>query len=217
MNIAQVVQQRRTCKAFDPNRQISQETMDALRAVLRFAPSSVNSQPWHYIIASTQEGKALVAKGMQGPFVYNEPKVMNASHVVVLCARQSLDDNHLSALLQQEEKDGRFATPEAKAGQDKSRRGYADLHENQLKDAHVWMDKQVYIALGTLLMAAATLDVDACAMEGFDAKAVDAALGLPEKGLRAVVAVALGYRSDADFNAALPKSRLPALNVISEI
>jgi nitroreductase/dihydropteridine reductase len=54
-------------------------------------------------------------------------------------------------------------------------------------------------------------------MEGFDVAAVDAALGLREKGLRAVVMVALGYRGEGDFNAKLPKSRLPDAAVFTDI
>ncbi len=46
-------------------------------------------------------------------------------------------------------------------------------------------------------------------MEGFDARAVDAELDLHAQGLTCVVLVCLGYRSDSDFNASLPKSRLP--------
>jgi len=46
---------------------------------------------------------------------------------------------------------------------------------------------------------------------------VDEALGLKAKGLRSRVMVALGYRSEDDFNARLPKSRLPESAVISEI
>jgi nitroreductase/dihydropteridine reductase len=39
-------------------------------------------------------------------------------------------------------------------------------------------------------------------------QALDAALGLRDKGLRSVVMVALGYSGEDDFNAKLPKSRL---------
>lgn len=46
-------------------------------------------------------------------------------------------------------------------------------------------------------------------MEGFDAAILDAELGLAEQGLTSLVLVALGYRGEGDFNAKLPKSRLP--------
>ena len=54
-------------------------------------------------------------------------------------------------------------------------------------------------------------------MEGVDLDALDAEFGLREKGFRALVVVSLGYRAADDFNAALPKSRLPEAEVITEI
>lgn len=217
MNIAQIAQRRYTTKAFDPARRIPETTMDAIRTLLRNTPSSVNSQPWHFVVAGSEAGKGRVAKAMQGGYAYNEPKVLNASHVIVLCARQRLDDAHLAAVLEQEAQDGRFASAEARAGQDKSRRFYIDLHQQERGDARDWMDKQIYIALGALMLGAGALEVDACPMEGFDPAILDAELGLAEQGLRSVVVIALGYRSDADFNARLPKSRLPESAVFTTL
>lgn len=217
MNIAQIAQRRYTTKAFDPARRIPEATMGAIRTLLRNTPSSVNSQPWHFVVAESEAGKARVAKAMQGGYAYNEPKVLNASHVIVLCARQTLDDAHLTAVVEQEQQDGRFASAEAKAGQDKSRRFYVDLHQKERDDARDWMDKQVYLALGALMLGAGALEVDACPMEGFDAAILDAELGLADQGLRSVVVIALGYRSDADFNARLPKSRLAESEIFTTL
>jgi nitroreductase/dihydropteridine reductase len=216
MDISRISQTRHTAKAFDPNQQIPAETIEKLRILLRNAPSSVNSQPWHFLIASTPAGRARIAKATQGSFAYNEPKVRNASHVVVLCARKTLDDTHLSAVLGQEQVDGRFATPEAMATQDKSRRFYVGLHQTELKDERHWIERQVYLALGTLLLGAGSLQIDACPMEGFDAPLLDTELGLAERGLTSIVLVALGYRSEDDFNAKLPKSRLPETELFTE-
>ena len=217
MNIAQIATTRHTCKAFDPTRKIPPALIEDLRTVLRFAPSSVNSQPWHYIVAASDAGKEAIAATLQGGYAYNAPKVRQASHVVVFCAKTDLDAAHLAAVLDQEETDGRFANPEAKATQNNSRSFYVGLHRDQRRDLDVWVDRQLYIALGTLLQAAAALDVDACPMEGIDVEALDTALGLQEKGLRSVVLVALGYRSEGDFNAKLPKSRLAEQAVFTEL
>lgn len=217
MNIAEIASTRHTCKAFDASRRIDEPTLAQLRTLLRCAPSSVNSQPWHFIIAGSEAGKGRIADTLKTNFAYNEPKVRNASHVIVLCARREIDDAHLAAIITQEEQDGRFATPEARTGQQNTRNFYVSLHRDQLQDAPVWMDKQIYLALGSLMFGAAALGLDACPMEGIDCAALDQALGLEEKGLRSVVMVALGYRSAQDFNAALPKSRLPLGTVISEI
>jgi nitroreductase len=57
-----------------------------------------------------------------------------------------------------------------------------------------WNMRQAYIALGFGLVAAANEHVDATPMEGFDPEALDAVLGLAEKGLHSTVILALGYR-----------------------
>jgi nitroreductase/dihydropteridine reductase len=215
MQLTALAKSRYTTKAYDNSRKIPQETVDTLLDQLRHSPSSVNSQPWHFVIASDEQGKARVAKGAEGGFAYNESKILNASHVIVLCTRTEMTEAHLQAVLGQEELDGRFPTADAKAGQDNSRRGYVNLHKHDQKDLQHWMEKQTYLALGTLLLGAASLGLDATPMEGFDFKKLDAELGLREKGYTSLVVVALGYRSETDFNAKLPKSRLPAETVFT--
>jgi len=215
MQLTALAKSRYTTKAYDATRKIPQETIETLLDQLRHSPSSVNSQPWHFIVASDEQGKARVAKGTEGGFVYNESKILNASHVIVLCTRTEMPEAHLQAVLAKEESDGRFANDEAKAGQDKSRRGYVNMHKFDQKDVQHWMEKQTYLALGTLLLGAASLGVDATPMEGFDFKKLDEELGLRDKGFTSLVIVSLGYRSEGDFNAKLPKSRLPAESVFT--
>jgi nitroreductase/dihydropteridine reductase len=128
MNLASIVHHRHATKAFDPSRKISAEAAAQLEDLLRFAPSSINSQPWHFVIASSEEGKARIAKATQGVSAYNTPKILNASHVVVFCARQNFDDSHFAAVIDQEEADGRFAGPDAKAAQLKGRGYYINFH-----------------------------------------------------------------------------------------
>lgn len=216
MNIVDVATSRRTCKAFDANRKLPGESIAALRTVLRFAPSSVNSQPWHFVIAASNLAKEKIAATLDGAYAYNAPKVRNASHVLVMCARTDLDDAYLDRLLAQEEADGRFQVPQGKTMQNNTRRYFVGLHR-QNQTMSTWIERQVYIALGTVLQAAGALGIDACPMEGVDTQAIDAALGLPEQGLRCVLLVALGYHGADDFNAKLPKSRLPETAVFTEL
>ena len=96
-----------------------------------------------------------------------------------------------------------------KEANDKGRRFFVDLNRVPESRLHAWQDRQVYIALGNLLLAAATVDVDSTPIEGFDPAKLDEILGLKEKGFRSIVIASLGYKSEDDFNAKLPKSRLP--------
>jgi len=208
MDILSAAKKRHTAKAYDSERRIPEELMQQVYDLLRNSASSVNSQPWHFIVTNTPEGRARIANATQGGYGYNAAKVNDASHVIVLCARVDMDEAHLEAVLEQEERDGRFRDAQARAGQDASRRGYVNQHRYGTKDVAQWLEKQVYLALGTALVGAATLEIDATPMEGFDQKILDAEFGLNEKGLTSLVLVSFGYSSPADFNAGLPKSRL---------
>ena len=79
------------------------------------------------------------------------------------------------------------------------------------------MENQTFIALGQLLFAAGLEGIDATPMGGFDEEILNTELGLTEKGLRSSVIVSLGYRSENDFNAKLPKSRLPAEDIFTKL
>jgi nitroreductase/dihydropteridine reductase len=217
MNISQYAKKRHASKAFDPSRKLPENIIAELRELIRFSPSSVNSQPWHFIVAASDEGKSRIAKAAENGYPYNVSKIRDASHVMVLCTRTALDDGHLATVLEQEDEDQRFINPAAKTAQHGSRQFYANLHRYDLKDAQHWMEKQLYLALGTLLLGAATLEIDTVPIEGFDARLLDEELGLRAKGLSSVVLVGLGYHSAEDFNAKLPKSRLPQESVFTDL
>lgn len=208
MNIVDFATKRISAKAFDPERKIPEDIISKLYEIIRFSPSSVNSQPWHFIIASHDDAKARVIKSLQGEYTYNEQKVRDASHVIVFCRRTEIDKQHLSNILEKESSDGRFQNENARLTQKKSREMFVNLHRNNRKDIEHWMEKQLYISLGTLLLSASTYNVDTCPMEGFDAAVLDRELKLQEKGYTSVVLVGLGYSGKGDFNRQLPKSRL---------
>ena len=210
MDIVRHATTRHTAKAFDPARKIPEDQVARIETLLRCSPSSTNSQPWHFVLAATDDGKARIARAATSTYAYNDPKIRNASHVVVLCTRAAIDENYLQTLLDQEARDGRFTSDEAREAQHRARSSYVDRHRFELRDAQHWMEKQVYLALGTLLLGAATLGIDACPMEGFDSDALDRELGLAARSLAPVALVALGRRGPDDWNARLPKSRLPA-------
>lgn len=217
MDIISVAKKRHSAKAFDSSRKLTAEQAENLKTLLQYSPSSTNSQPWHFIVASTDAGKARIAKSTAEGYAFNERKILDASHVVVFCAKTAMDDAWLEKVLNQEDADGRFATPEAKAGNGKGRVFFADLHRKQLKDDDQWMQKQVYLNVGNFLLGVGAMGLDAVPIEGFDAAVLDAEFGLKEKGYSSLVIVPVGYHSAEDFNASLPKSRLPLAVTLTEI
>ncbi|RYE40417.1 MAG: oxygen-insensitive NAD(P)H nitroreductase [Hyphomicrobiales bacterium] len=217
MNIAQLATSRYTTKAFDPQRKIPGELIAQIYSLLRHSASSVNSQPWHFLVAQSDEAKMRVAKSTVPEFAFNEQKILQASHVVVLCARKDMDEAHLQSILQQEVRDGRLGSEEARVGQDRSRRFFIDLNRKAAGGIGPWIDRQVYLSLGTLLLGVRALGIDACPMEGANFQKIDAEFDLGAKNLRSIVVVSLGYRSEADLNAKMQKSRLPEADVITTL
>ncbi|EML4852125.1 oxygen-insensitive NAD(P)H nitroreductase [Morganella morganii] len=217
MTITQAVMQRYSTKSFDPAKKISDEVMNSIKTLLRYSPSSVNIQPWHFIIAASEEGKNRIAASTRPGFEFNTAKITDASHVVLLCAKTDVDEAYMNSVLEQEDKDGRYATPEHKAMNNGGRTFFVNLHKETLGDLPHWAAKQVFLNMGTLLLGASALGVDAVPMEGMDFNTLDTEFGLSAKGLAPVAVVSLGYRKEDDFNAALPKSRLPEEQIMTVI
>ncbi|HGY3149409.1 TPA: oxygen-insensitive NAD(P)H nitroreductase [Morganella morganii] len=217
MTITQAVMQRYSTKSFDPAKKISDEVMNSIKTLLRYSPSSVNIQPWHFIIAASEEGKNRIAASTHPGFEFNTAKITDASHVVLLCAKTDVDEAYMNSVLEQEDKDGRYATPEHKAMNNSGRTFFVNLHKETLGDLPHWAAKQVFLNMGTLLLGVSALGVDAVPMEGMDFNTLDTEFGLSAKGLAPVAVVSLGYRKEDDFNAALPKSRLPEAQIMTVI
>ncbi|MGF1726153.1 oxygen-insensitive NAD(P)H nitroreductase [Photobacterium nomapromontoriensis] len=215
MNLIEVAKARYSTKEFDSEKKIPAEQFEQIKALLRLSPSSVNSQPWHFLIADNDDAKMRLSKGTQGLYAFNEPKVLNASHVILFCAKTDITDEYLQHLLDTEEKDGRFATPELKNMMSGGRAMFVGMHRDELKDAQHWMEKQVYLNMGTILLGAGALGIDAVPIEGMDAAILNEEFGLVEKGYTAVALIAMGYHKDTDFNAKLPKSRLPEDEIVT--
>jgi len=210
MNLIEVAKSRYATKKFDSSKRISEVDFDQIKGLLRFSPSSVNSQPWHFIIADSLEAKKRLTIGTQGAYSANEAKVLDASHVILFCAKTTMSDAYLDRLIENEDHDGRFPTIDSKEMVKKVRGFYADLHRKAPKeDAKDWMEKQVYLNMGTVLLGAGVLGIDAVPIEGIDIEILNEVFGLAETGYSAVAMIALGYRHNEDFNAVLPKSRLP--------
>ncbi len=209
MNLTEIAKFRYSTKEFDKSKKISAEHVQQIKSLLRYSASSVNSQPWHFIIAGSDEGKQRIGKASQGFFSFNEQKILDASHVIVFCTRTDMDEQYMLHLLETEEKDGRYPDPAFKDMMHGGRVTFSNIHRFNLKDHQHWMEKQVYLNMGTVLLGAGALGIDAVPIEGVDMAVLNEEFDLPAKGFTASAVVCLGYRTETDINAKLPKSRLP--------
>lgn len=208
MDLLNISKTRYTTKAYDASKKIPQQQFERLLEILRLAPSSINIQPWHYFIADNITAKERIAKALVGKYTYNAPKVLESSHTILFCTQADITEQHLTQLLNQDDASGRFKDETAKQNQKDARLGYVEYYRNEKGDIQRWAENQTFIALGQILLAAGIEGLDATPIGGFDEKIIIDELGLAEQGLIPSALLTLGFRSENDFNAKLPKSRL---------
>ncbi|ENV32819.1 oxygen-insensitive NAD(P)H nitroreductase [Acinetobacter gerneri] len=208
MDLLNVSKTRYTTKAYDASKKIPQEQFERLLQILRLTPSSINIQPWHFFIIESDQAKQRVAKALVGKYAYNAPKVLDSSHTILFCTKADIDEQHLANLLNRDDLSGRFKDDTAKQGQKDSRTGYVHYYRTEKGDISRWAENQTFIALGQMLLAAGIEGIDATPIGGFDEEIISQEFDLQQQGLIPSVIMTLGYRSEKDFNAKLPKSRL---------
>lgn len=213
MNALNIARSRHACKAYDETRTIDDTLFLELIECLRLSPSSINIQPWRFLIAKTDVTKARIATAMTGTDAHNAPKVMKASHVLIFCANTQINDEHLDKVINAEDLVGRFRRPEDKVARQALCKNYLNAYANDSASLHAWINEQIYIALGQLLFCAKMMGIDATPIGGFDKAVLDKEFNLSSQGMRSVVVASLGYASDEDFNKNLPKARLSANEV----
>lgn len=162
------------------------EKLENILEAIQLAPTSYGMQPFTVLVIEDAGLRAKIA-----PAIYNQPQITEGSHVLVFAAwkeysNENVDKyiNHIATL--------RGIPSESLEGMRNMITG--SISGKTSEQLLSWNQKQAYIALGTALVAAADEQVDATPMEGFDPDALDAALGLSEKGLRSTVIMTLGYR-----------------------
>jgi len=188
---------------------VPQEKVDAIIEAVRLAPTSSGLQPFELLVITNKELRAEIAKAAN-----NQAQVTDGSHLLVFATWDNYTEERIDEVVK--------LTVEAR-GDMPTLRGYFDfLKANYLKRdpevnyAHA--ARQTYIALGFALMAAAEQEVDSTPIEGFSPDAVDAILGLRERGLRSVVLLPLGYRDqEGDWLLPMPKVRKSRAVMVTEL
>jgi nitroreductase len=180
---------------------VPQEKLEVILESVRLSASSIGLQPYRLIVI---EDPAVLEQIK--PIANNQAQITEASHLLVFAAWADVTEDSIEEYLN-------LIASERKVSLESlgTMKGYmAGLTKNTAEQNFNWAARQAYIALGTALIAAASQEVDATPMEGFDSAALDNLLGLPEKGLKSVSILPLGYRDiNQDWLVSLPKVRTP--------
>lgn len=204
------LQWRYATKKFDASKSVPAEKIERILEAARLTASSSGLQPYELILVTSKAVREQIV-----PIAWNQAQIVDASHLLVFAAWDNYTAERINKSFDLVNQERGFTSE-----------GWENYRQMLLKnytarDAQVNYEhaaRQAYIALGTVLLAAAEEQVDATPMEGFDPDALDKILGLRERGLRSVLIVPLGYRaSEGDWLASLKKVRKPVAELVTEV
>ena len=184
MTFKEIVMARSASKSFD-GQTISQDKVDELMEIIRFAPTSFNVQPWRVMVIADAERKEALKEA-----AWNQPQVTSCSHLFVFCANTDLD----GLVDRLEARTLESGVPRDKVG------GFIGMIRGFIQglDAPArlsWAQRQTYIALANGLNGTKSLGFDSCPMEGFEPEAFAEILQLSDH-LVPTVLMAIGKASD---------------------
>jgi nitroreductase / dihydropteridine reductase len=186
MDIIQNLNWRYAAKRMNGNK-IPHNALDTIKESIRLSPSSVGLQPYKIFIIESEELKKKIS-----PSAFNQPQIIESSHVLVFTVWNSLTDYQANEYL---------AYVQSERGVSLESLSTLESYLNNIKkmsqdDFYNWSSKQAYIALSSAMIASAELKIDSTPMEGFNKEELDKALDFSEKNLKSVVLLALGYRDE---------------------
>ncbi|MDD3721333.1 MAG: NAD(P)H-dependent oxidoreductase [Lutibacter sp.] len=179
---------------------VPQEKIDNIIEAVRLAPTSSGLQPFEIIVITNQQIKEAIKT-----VAWNQSVITDCSHLLIFAAWDTYTLERINKMFD--------LTNEIRNTKKENSENYRQklLNAYLQKDTNenfVHASKQVYIAFGIAIVAAAIEQVDTTPIEGFDPAAVDKILELHKKGLKSVVLLPIGYRNaDKDWLVNLPKVR----------
>ncbi len=160
---------RASTRYYDPNKKISDEDFSYILEFARLSPSSVGSEPWHFLVIQNPELRAKLKPVSWGMAT----QIDDASHLVVILAKKNA--RYDSEFLVQSMKRRGLSGEQIQATKEKYHLFQAEHMKTLENDRTLfdWASKQTYIALANMLTGAALIGIDSCPIEGFNYEKVN--------------------------------------------
>lgn len=208
------LEQRYTAKRYDNSKRIPQEKLEIIYEAIRLTASSINSQPWKFIVIESDTAKQRMFDTFANKHQFNQPHVKAASHIILFAHNPSYTREDYAKVVDKGVVDGR--TPAEQREQAFGPYAFVHLNTDETGNNATWTKAQTYIALGNTLHVLARLGIDSTTMEGIDGALIGEIFAEELGGYQCDVALAIGYHHpEEDYNAGLPKSRLARDEVIT--
>ena len=209
MSIIENLEWRYATKVFDTSKAVSTEDLHFVLEAGNLAATSYGLQPFTFVVVEDATKKQALVE-----HAYGQTQVAENGALIVLAARTDVDTAYITEYTNRVE-----AIRNLPAG---TVDGFKDMmigHLTNISDTDrlIWAQKQAYIALGTMMAAAAEKHIDNAALEGFNPDKFDEILGLPAHNLRATALLVLGYRSAEDATATYTKVRKDSKDIVVTI
>ena len=209
MNSIESLQWRYAVKKFDENKSLSASQINTLKEAFNLTATSYGLQPVKMVIVKNKEiQQQLVAHS------WNQPQVLQASHVLVLCIPKEYEvkdvENYFTLVKNIRNTPDEILAPFKKMLT-------SSIANKTQEELTVWNKNQAYIALGNLMTVAANEQIDSCPMEGFISEKYDEILELDKHNLTSVLVLPVGFRAENDYMKDLKKVRKNTADVIIEI
>jgi nitroreductase len=191
LDVPSAIVQRRSIKTFKPD-SISPDLLKQLVELTVAAPSSFNVQCWRIVLVQEEEQKQALCAAS-----WNQKQIIQAPVTFVFAADAAAGEKDLTPILEQGLATGawnegtvnyfRNAIPQFQAGLGEKRREYA------IKDA--------MIAATNLVLAAESLGLSTCFMNGWIEEQVKAIIGAENNpDIAIAVLVPVGYAAEPRLN-----------------
>ena len=201
MNYLEALNWRYSVKKFD-GKKITPEALDNILEAGLLSVSSQGLQPYHLIVIGDDDTLRKLA-----PAFYNPSQISTCSHLIVLVSKTNINqdyvDNYFTHIVNE-----RGITLEQLSSFKKNINQLLNHYTQQ--ELENWSEKQSYIMLGSMIMAAAQESVDTCPMEGFRQDIIEDVLHIDKNNEKVSVVLALGYRAEDDIFQDFKKVRKPA-------
>lgn len=214
--IIEDLNRRYTVKKYDATKKVSNDDLNTILEALRLSASSINSQPWKFVVIESDAAKQKLHDSFANKHQFNQLHAKEASHTILLAYDPQFTKEKFSKRVDAEVSSGHL--PAEMYDTFMGAYAFAEMNTDETGYNGAWTKAQVYLALGNLLHVLARMGIASTPMEGVDSELLGELFKEDLEGHICEVALAIGFHKDGeDWNHGLPKARLPREAVISVI
>ncbi|MGR5120024.1 nitroreductase family protein [Vibrio astriarenae] len=207
---------RYTAKKYDAAKKISAEDMEVILEALRLSASSINSQPWKFVIVESDEAKQRLHDSFANKHQFNQPHAKEASHTILFAYDPNFTKEKFAKRVDAEVSSGHL--PAEMYDQFMGAYAFAEMNTDESGFNGTWTKAQVYLALGNIMHVLARMGIASTPMEGVDGKLLGELFKDELDGHVCELALSMGYHKDGeDYNFGLPKARLAREQIIEVV